>query len=451
MCNIRIIQSPAEVIDKIVGKQSVLQDTTYRLLSFCVNVFEDNQSLLYNNLTKELLLLTAEENEFLKLKRFEIENPFISYLIKNWFLVPMDNDDIKLSNQITNFVRFLDREEFVNAFNIVTTTACNARCYYCFEAGAKIAVMSRETAIDIAKFIEQKSKGKSLKISWFGGEPLCNYTVIDEISDYFRRKKLEYASVITTNGYLFDEKIIKKTKESWNLNLAQITLDGMQDSYNRIKNYVTKDKNPFKRVIRNIGLLLEAGISVSVRLNVSEENISELYELVDYLYDLYGKYDNLGIYCQLIYENTGYVKTNYGERLNSFSADFLQLCAYIESKGLKFDRNSLLTNIKTRFCFADNPHAMLISPEGKIGNCEHFIDSNFVGDIYSNTPTPIWSEYCEPTEHCATCAFFPNCMRLKECPNCDHVCYPHEKQQHLMELKNQIRIAYKKFLNKKEL
>jgi UTP--glucose-1-phosphate uridylyltransferase len=87
---------------------------------------------------------------------------------------------------------------------------------------------------------------------------------------------------MTSNGYLFDEKLVTKAVHSWNLEDIQITLDGTENVYNKTKNYIYKNTNAFKRVIDNIGLLLKAGVRVMIRLNIGEHNKEDLYELVKY-------------------------------------------------------------------------------------------------------------------------------------------------------------------------
>ena len=82
-----------------LGEQKITNDSTYRLLCFCRLIKDSDIFLLYNNLTKEMLELDEQEYELLKGKNFSLSNDFIVYLIKKWFLVPINNDDLKLNNQ----------------------------------------------------------------------------------------------------------------------------------------------------------------------------------------------------------------------------------------------------------------------------------------------------------------------------------------------------------------
>lgn len=443
-----IIQKQAKLIKYIVGEQQLDTNLKYRLLNFCVLVDYNNKKLLFNNLTKELLLLSLKEVEILKSKEYIIDDPIVQLLIRKWFLVPTDNDDLALSNQITKLAKNLQNNKIINMYDIVTTTACNARCFYCFEAGVKSVTMSEETAVDVANYILKNFHNNVVKINWFGGEPLCNKNVINIISQILKKNNINYMSAITSNGYLFDDSVISDAVNLWNLKRVQITLDGMKSTYNRVKNYKNNDNNAFERVVDNIGKILNSGISVNIRLNVDAYNINEIYSLIDLLYKKYGDFRHFGIYAQLLYENTGYIKKTKSdeERINISNA-YMKLCAYIEKLGISIKLPNLEKQIKTNFCIADSPNGVLISPQGKIGNCERFVGSNFGGNIYSDKIIEPWNEYCNPIYKCNKCAYFPSCMRLSDCPNCSHECYDYEQQKRLQDLEKRIKNAYDNYIN----
>jgi sulfatase maturation enzyme AslB (radical SAM superfamily) len=54
-------------------------------------------------------------------------------------------------------------------------------------------------------------------LDWFGGEPLFNMDVIDLISSRVRAAGFNIMGSIVSNGYLFDDKVIQKAKDIWNL------------------------------------------------------------------------------------------------------------------------------------------------------------------------------------------------------------------------------------------
>ena len=446
-----VIQQPACLFSKIIGEQEFKIHKKYRVLNFCTQVKCEDGTLFFNNLTKELLLLSETETKALKSANFQISSDFIVTLIKKWFLVSEDNDDIQLSLQVTQLAKQFTVKAKIDLYNIVTTTACNARCFYCFEAGVVTKSMTTRTALDVAEFILKNYNKKAVKINWFGGEPLCNVKVIDIISEALRKKNINYVSSMTTNGYLFNDAMLLRAVDLWNLKTVQITLDGMQNTYNRVKNYIGGDDNPFLQVIDNVKELLGNGISVIIRLNVDEYNIKEIYELVNYLNTLYGGTKGFTIYAHILFEQSGHIKTTKTEAQRELiTREFLSLKTYIEELGLWAKTTSLSNNIKTAFCLADNKSGVLISPEGKIGRCERHVDDEFDGDIYTNPTIDTWNEYWNPTDDCEFCTLFPSCLRLKKCPNCKQECFEYERKIQLHDLKKQIIARYKKYLNNQE-
>ena len=304
--------------------------------------------------------------------------------------------------------------------------------------------MSKETALAAAKYMKEMAKGRKISVHWFGGEPLCNVAAINEVTRYFRENNVEFISNITTNGYLFNEKNIALTKE-WNMTNAQITLDGLADTYNRVKSYVVKDENPFNTVINNIENLLKAKVAVVIRLNMDSSNSDELYALVDFLKEKFGEYKNFAVYAHLIYEKFGFVTSERtDEERRILEEKFFALREYIEAR-LKYAYKRLLPKeIRTNHCMADRHDSMLISPNGDIGNCESFVDSKFYGHISTTKSASIWEGYITYPD-CQTCPYYPSCVRLKGCPNYEEVCHSHERRANLLNMKKQIVNTANKF------
>lgn len=59
-----------------------------------------------------------------------------------------------------------DRKKKTKSYTILTTTDCNARCFYCYELGRSRIPMSEQTAHEIADYIS----APKVNIHWFGGE-----------------------------------------------------------------------------------------------------------------------------------------------------------------------------------------------------------------------------------------------------------------------------------------
>nr|MBQ5811784.1 hypothetical protein [Clostridia bacterium] len=75
--------------------------------------------------------------------------------------------------------------------------------------------------------------------------------------------------------------------------------------------------------------------------------------------------------------------------------------------------------VRHNHCMADSDASVTVLPSGKLGKCEHYSDSDFVGDIHSGiTEKDKVAEFAErvvPVELCKDCSAYPQCIRLKKC------------------------------------
>ncbi len=429
----RQVVSPIQTVQKILGRQKVEEGAPYRLSVHCMRVERPEGVLLYHTLTGELLLLSAEEAAALGKLPGPVP-PALGEPAARWFLRPLEADDMALADQVREiaglFVR--EKETALTRYTIFTTTTCNARCFYCFESGWKRSSMSEQTARDTAKYILAHCGGKPVHIEWFGGEPLVNTRVIDIITDCLRQQGTEFRSTMLSNGYLFDEALVQRAKNAWSLKDVQITMDGTEEVYNRRKSYVTPQGSPYRRVLRNIGLLLDAGVRVTVRLNMDGDNEGDLYALADELAERFGGKPDFGVYLAVLFENKGIERFGYTEEESSAYARGLRLMqAYLEKKGVA-TRPPLKLGITVNSCMADNSGgSTAVTPEGLLCGCTSCMNDSIWGSIYSDKVDEEvlrqWKERNPPEAACKACPVYPQCIRLKKCPNRPEHCSPIER------------------------
>ena len=267
-------------------------------MQYVISVKHDNQVLLHNVVTGQLVVLAQKEAEVLSRLPAGYSSE-MNELIVNRYFVPIDYDEHDQVVKLRSIFRKLDDanpKSTITNYTILPTTACNARCYYCFEKGTKFQTMTKETADDVVNFIVKNCGAeKSVVIAWFGGEPTVATERIDQICEGLRENGITYRSSMITNGYLFDEEMVLKAKQLWNLKSVQITIDGTEKNYNRIKAYPGVSGSPYQRVMRNIGLLLDKEIVVGVRMNYDLSNYMEFTSLVEEVITRFGHHKFLGI------------------------------------------------------------------------------------------------------------------------------------------------------------
>ena len=433
----QVIIPTASLIEQIVGQQRRADGQCYRLMTYVVQQPVADGLLLYNTLTCSLLLLSPDEAADITAQQ---------ELIDRWFLVPQAHDDRKLCLQIRQMAALVKpAAKAVSTYIILTTTGCNARCFYCFEKGTKPVIMTTETASKVVRYIMAHRGDKKVKIRWFGGEPLVNVKVIDQICTELSEQGVPFSSTMVSNGYLFDADKIQRAKDLWQLRNVQITLDGTAQTYNRVKDYVYQGVNAFERVLENIGLLIAAGIRVSIRLNVDKHNIKEMTQLVSLLHQRFDSNEHLSVYSHEL----------FGERSPEDNADLfsqrMQLEQQIAAYGYRGKRR-LQKDIKLNRCMADNDGSVVIVPDGHLGKCEHFIDSEFFGHIDSEEhDKSILRKFKErpvDMEACATCFFYPQCIRLVMCEVV--MCMPEKQREHLHTTMESMKYEYKRYLKKND-
>ena len=316
--------------------------------------------------------------------------------------------------------------------------------------------MTKETAEKIATLIvrrykEQKqqnpSKDIKVKIHWFGGEPTMNPDAIDLICNILEANQVPYFGDMISNGYLLNPELSKKAKDLWKLDNIQITLDGTEEVYNKTKAYVYKDDpNPFKTVVGNIRNLISNGIRVLIRINVDLYNAEDIKKLIPQIRNEFGPERLLSVYTHALFEGYGIKRTE--EHLEQTIDKIDEIDAILEENG--YIQASIPTSIPNHHCMADGGEAILFSPEGYIGLCEHYIDKEFIGhvDDPDNLDMDVVRKFWEREENdldiCSDCPEFTNCIRLKMCEDLRN-CNEQTKRWWTNQIRRRIRVIAKKY------
>jgi len=407
----------------VLGKDQVIyKNCDYKISPYIIQIYDNDKYIFNNILTSEIIIYDSLD---------DIKDDY-EYLIRKWFyfnenLDPKSFVDGLLS--VENIPKDLYNKKLLTPDNyiIFTTMDCNARCPYCYEEGIYHDYMSNETSLKVAEFIKNHYKSSDeIKLDWFGGEPLCNTKAIDLITNYLYDNNIPYTSGFTSNGYLFNNFSDYTLLEKWHMVGAQITLDGDSNIYNKIKNYKNNDKDAFNRVIENIDRLLNLGINISARINISIENLDYIDPLLELLCIKFKKFlnKNLEIYFSPLFEGIGNPPMH-----RSLEEKLLVSNKIIESTDLcnKYGCHINLKDYKKIehcHCSADRPASLTINPKGEFVICEHYFSSS-IGNVYTGIEdisykTRIW-ESSKNFELCSTCFKYPRCRNSINCP-IENVC-----------------------------
>lgn len=422
MVNIlKLIFEGDKLVRQILGTKSVVPGAVYKWSCFVVPHVCDEENYLYNNFTKRVYFMEDDAVDTGSDARFTAEeiaaDAVLTQLATDYFLVPEDKDETALYENYCKLARTLkqrDRNGYTG-FTILPTTSCNARCVYCYEEGIEFITMSAETVQQTIAFIKKvRNPDKPLFFSWFGGEPLIGEKIIDKISAGMREADIPFKARMTSNGSLITDDIVKKMVNDWNVSHIQITLDGVEEEYNRRKNYYFNYESAYWHVLSRIKKINDAGISLSIRVNVDMDNIDGVLTMLDDvknfiqnpkivrfdlapLFDLQASPDGIDIW----------------QRTFEIADEML-------TRGFRISAHHHINHTKVNFCMADSPNtALVIAPDGKLYNCENIRSFEPLGDIWNGvTNTQLVRELAavEPAqEKCKNCFSLPECITFSRC------------------------------------
>lgn len=397
------------------------------------NILSQKSNLLFNTLTRAMAVLTDEDYHLFLSSTpdfTKLDADTLNEFIESGFIISDDRDEL---SEIKHSYWQAKFDMTTLHITIMTTLDCNFRCVYCFEKHKKIS-MDESTIESVKGMISQKLKqGYSvLSVDWYGGEPLLNMNCIRLLSSYFiqlcRDNGIEYVASITTNGYNFTPDIQHELFEL-GVRHAQITLDGSKNIHDNRRILLTGDSS-FEVIKHNI-INAHDGMTISLRINVDNDNQDDLINLIDSFEG--HRSDMLGIYACIV---TPALDSDYiVENRDSLMRSIIDMYAYSLKKGFQINNvNSLLTSTY-RACIVDSNSHFIISPLGELYKCgESYEDGDpgLIGYITQTGEMAInieklsrWTKDPFAYPECLECVHLPTCMGgciMKRITRSDNFC-----------------------------
>lgn len=391
------------------------------------------KNLLYNSLSDcfalaENTIINAIRNKDIH----SIENSVsstISTLKQGGFII---DDETNEQNILENLIKKIDYNENEFILTVNPTMNCNLKCWYCYENHQGNMYISSTIVQYIQKFITKKvleTHGiKRFYLGFFGGEPfLCfNSVIMPLITHYIKVCKTKnippYIS-FTTNGTLLNKEKIDKLIESTNNLSFQITLDGCKEDHDSIRNL--PNQSSYDVILRNINLLINKKCYVTLRINYTHKNISNLSSIINDLSSMpyeYRKY--LYLDFQQIWQDAS--KYNLKDKINIVYEYAIKNKINISSNN--FDR-------VRKSCYADKKNQAIINYNGDVFKCtaRDFLHEkrygylNELGEIIWDTPLltqRMQSKFSNTS--CQACRIAPlcsgNCSQVRIEKNNNNYC-----------------------------
>ena len=164
----------------------------------------------------------------------------------------------------------------------------NFRCPYCFEKdiqkdGTAFTKEMVDKAYQAILQIAPDERLRSNSITLYGGEPLLkrNKNIISYIIEQGKKMGFKFSAI--SNGY--DLKYYEDLLSPEDINFIQITIDGIRERHNQRRIHY-QGYPTFDTIVENIGIALNKGVSITVRVNADRNNIEDLEGLQTIFCDL---------------------------------------------------------------------------------------------------------------------------------------------------------------------
>lgn len=214
-------------------------------------------------------------------QKYQNQYEIVDKLVKNGFFIDQNRDEKEELKKLFDIAKKGDK-----ALGILITTSrqCNFRCTYCYESFANEYFRYDETE-KIFKYLKTNVNGReSLKVTWWGGEPLLAVDFIKNVSykliDFAKSHNLKYSAVMPTNAYLLKREVAEVLKDCC-ISTLQITIDGEKDYHNKRRVHVNGDETgTFDTIVKNVIENAELFDSIVLRINADKRNADGIYSLL---------------------------------------------------------------------------------------------------------------------------------------------------------------------------
>jgi|GEM_PF-4466349 uncharacterized protein len=169
---------------------------------------------------------------------------------------------------------------------IELTKKCNLRCRYCFSSHLDNTIdncdFNSNNISQMTDYLVRIAGSRHVSMSFYGGEPLLNYNIINKILNDAKIKGMKLSSVsLTTNLTILNEDVISILIKH-NIKLL-VSLDGYAEIHDLNRLFMT-GKGSHAIVVRNLRKLMNSGFNKdNLNINCVVSPFTDLSKLIDYI------------------------------------------------------------------------------------------------------------------------------------------------------------------------
>ena len=266
----------------------------YKASMFNVVSSENGRLFIFNSKSKKYLKTeryVGTVNDILESPDHFLESYVFSKL-KNAGMIVEESENESLSSVFLKNNYIYDPQLHIC---ILPTEQCNLRCTYCYE-NFQNGAMTQTTQDAFILWLKRNLKNyTSLRIDWFGGEPLVTKNIIfslsERIIDLCHQARKPFTASITTNGTLMDLETFKELLRC-HVTTIQVTIDGVRETHDALK--VRADgQGTYDCIISNLlsikkNIRSSAAFKIAIRTNATKDVVDRIPDHLHKLSEMFG-------------------------------------------------------------------------------------------------------------------------------------------------------------------
>ena len=277
--------------------------------------------------------------------------------------------------------------EHMRGIELMVCQNCNLACKYCYAIEGEYSnpgYMSEDIGKKAIDFLFSHSTSKSLRISFFGGEPLLNFGLIEALVDYAITVANQYEKqvsfAVTTNGTLINRKIAEfLTKHNFYISLS---IDGDKNGHDlfRVNKVGTGSYDDAIKMLPNLKSNHITLIATSTPENCNYAHISNALFKLNQSEFFIGEALN----CYTTDKSLNQLKHSYDAMLSQFYYDLslgeLDKCI---ANRVVYGNLVRIANFEKRSCSCSAfAHGVAVDINGDIFPCHRFVGSTYcIGSV----------------------------------------------------------------------
>ncbi len=304
-------------------------------------------------------------------------------------------------------------------------------CIYCFENHDVSLHMTDESERLIIRFFEMNiNKYKSVKITWFGGEPLLEIDrvlrIMKAVNQLGKKYHVPVLASMITNGYLLDVNTFRKLLDN-KVRFFEITIDGDKEQHDSLR-FLANNSGTYDKIVNNL-IEIQRNVpnncyNIVIRTNVNKKSQARYVEFIENIKSLLN-HDRRFQFQKGIISDWG------GDSVKVLDQELLGKEEYTID-GVDSSKYSVLAkDLGQLRCYAGKYHGFVITHDARIQKCakvgynasdmdeKRINDIGFIrknGSMYiDETKCAQFLELSEMEETCEMCTWLPICIASR-CP-----------------------------------